>query len=268
MPLSRNIREPDRISLSLSEPRLVSRFQAGRIALASVAFMLANVALAQAPAEPPQKSEKAAERPPIAFFVAEGEPDACGPGCSAWIAAMGPIDHRAALRLRATLDRVKDRKLPIYFFSPGGNGMAAMEIGRVLRQAGAAAGVGRTTVEECPSNDERCQKLVQSGRPLRAKLDFVDAVCASACVFALVGAAKRDIHPRARVGVHRAMSVGVPGPPGYVVVDPDPHLILRIGRYLRDMGIDHGLYELMASTPNQRIRYLTPDEIERWIVTR
>ena len=50
--------------------------------------------------------------------------------------------------------------------------------------------------------------------------------------------------------------------------DPNPHLMLRIGRYLRDMGIDDRLYELMASIPNHTIRYLTPDEIERWIVTR
>jgi len=252
--------------------RLVSRFLAARIALTAAGLMLVNVcfALAQPPTDSAKKSEpvKSADLAPIVFFIAEGELDACGPGCNQWIAAVGRIDTGAVWRLRATLDRAKDRKLPVYFFSPGGDGMAAMEIGRVLRQVGAAAGVGRTAVEECPTIDESCQKLIQSGRPLHGKLDFVDAVCASACVFALVGAARRDVDPRAKVGVHRAISVGVPGPPGYVVADPNPHLMLRIGRYLRDMGIDDGLYELMASIPNHRIRYLKPDEIERWIATR
>lgn len=246
-------------------------FLTTRLALAAT-LILANAwhALAQTPTDLGKKSESAtgAEPPSTVFFIAEGEAEACGPGCSQWIAAVGRIDTGAAARLRATLDRTKDRKLPVYFFSPGGGAKAAMEIGRILRQAGATAGVGRTTAEECATIDESCQKFIQSGRPLRAKLEVVDAVCASACVFALVGAAKRDVHPRARVGVHRAMSVGVPAPRGYVVQDPDPHLIPRIGRYLRDMDIDHGLYELMASTPNHRIRYLTPDEIERWIVTQ
>ena len=125
----------------------------------------------------------------MVFFIATGEADACGPGCSQWIAAIGRIDTSAASKLRWKLNRIKDRRLPVYFFSPGGNGLAAMEIGRVLRQAGATAGVGRTMVQECPTIDERCQKLIESGGPLPAKLDFVDAVCASACVVALVGAA-------------------------------------------------------------------------------
>lgn len=203
----------------------------------------------------------------MVFFIAEGEVDACGPGCSQWIAAVGPIDSGTASSLRWKLNRVKDRKLPIYFFSPGGNGIAAMEIGRALRQAGMIAGVGRTMVDGCPMLDERCQEIIQSGGPLRAKLDLVDAVCASACVLALVGAEKRHVDPRAKVAVHRSMSVGVRAPRGYVMDDPNPHLMPRIGRYLRDMGIDDRLYELMASTPNYTIRYLKPDEIERWIVT-
>src|SRR5438105_4523743 len=56
--------------------------------------------------------------PPIMFFIAKGEPDACGPGCDTWIGAFGMFDEGAPQRLRAVLAKAGKRKLPIYFFSP------------------------------------------------------------------------------------------------------------------------------------------------------
>ena len=54
------------------------------------------------------------------FFVAKGEPNACGPGCSEWIAAEGTIDSGAPKRLRAFLKGLGKRKLPMFLHSPGG----------------------------------------------------------------------------------------------------------------------------------------------------
>lgn len=246
------------------------RFLTAHLFLSVLLVLNAGITLAQTPVGPDTKSGSANSSglARMVFFVAEGEADACGPGCSQWIAAVGPIDSGTASSLRWKLNLLKDRKLPLYFFSRGGNGPAAMEIGRVLRKAGTIGGVGRTIVDGCPTLDERCQELVQSGRPLRAKLDLIGGVCASACVLALAGAEKRHVDPRARIAVHRSISVKVLAPRGNVVEDPNPTLMLQIDRYLRDMGIDHRLYELMASTPNHSIRNLRPDEIERWITTR
>src|SRR5262245_46356651 len=52
---------------------------------------------------------------PMVFYLAKGEPDACGPGCSEWIAAEGEIDAGALQRLRAILAHPGKRKLPIFF---------------------------------------------------------------------------------------------------------------------------------------------------------
>src|SRR5262249_61647097 len=71
---------------------------------------------------------KAAPMPPIVFFTAKGEPNACGPGCSEWIAAEGTIDPGAEDRLRALLKRLGGRKPPIYFHSPGGPGPGGLPI--------------------------------------------------------------------------------------------------------------------------------------------
>ena len=62
----------------------------------------------------PRRMESARHTPPIVFFVAKGEADACGPGCAEWIAADGTIDAGAPARLRALLAKTGKRKLPIY----------------------------------------------------------------------------------------------------------------------------------------------------------
>src|SRR3954453_19111482 len=74
-----------------------------------------------APGQPPT--------PPMVFFVVKGAPDACGRGCDSWIAAEGQIDSAAAPRFRKFLRQLKDRSLPIYFTSPGGNLDQAVAMG-------------------------------------------------------------------------------------------------------------------------------------------
>jgi hypothetical protein len=53
-------------------------------------------------------------------YLAKGEPDSCGSGCSEWIAAEGRIDESSTQRLHALLSRIGKRKLPIFFHSKGG----------------------------------------------------------------------------------------------------------------------------------------------------
>ena len=64
-----------------------------------------------------------AARPPVGgigelpdamiFYVAHGAADACGPGCSDWIAAEGVVEWDTVKRLIAILDRQAPRKLPV-----------------------------------------------------------------------------------------------------------------------------------------------------------
>ena len=83
-----------------------------------------------APAEP----QPAQVWPPIVFYVAKGDPNACGRGCGEWIAAEGTIDENAPRRLRDLLNRLGQRKLPIFFHSPGGS------VGAGLTMAASCAG--------------------------------------------------------------------------------------------------------------------------------
>src|SRR5438046_2564299 len=78
------------------------------------------------------------------FAVARGGADACGPGCSEWIAAEGTFDEEVEKRFRTFLETLKGRKLPIYFNSIGGVMGKSRMIGRMLRERKMTASVGAT----------------------------------------------------------------------------------------------------------------------------
>src|SRR5580704_1155023 len=162
--------------------RVLSLFRAaaGWLALPAVMLSLAFGVAAGAdpdrpsPPVPAAPAAKPALLPPIVFFVAKGDANACGPGCNEWIAAEGTIDAGADGRLRALLKKLGGRKLPLYFHSPGGAIPAGLAIGRMMRERGLTAGVGRTVPAGCDpkaASDPACDKLERSGRELLADLD-------------------------------------------------------------------------------------------------
>jgi hypothetical protein len=126
----------------------------------------------------------AAPAPPVMFYVAKGAPDACGRGCDRWIAVEGQINGDAAGRFKTFIKRrLKDRHLPMYFSSPGGNLEQAIFIGNMLRELSATARVARTIVRDCgfeAQTSEVCLKLKRSGRELAGDLTTRGAQCNSA----------------------------------------------------------------------------------------
>jgi hypothetical protein len=119
-------------------------------------------------------------QPPKLFYVAKGGPDACGNNCSEWIASEGPIGIGSAERLRAFLAQAGRQKLPIFFESGGGSIDEAFKIGRILRQKGLSAGIGRTRPETCANDNEKsCIESKKSGKTLISELTGDKARCNS-----------------------------------------------------------------------------------------
>ena len=152
---------------------------------------------------PTRKGQKRA----IIFILATGEPNACGRGCTEWIAGEGQFDESAAQRFRDFLAALPKRDLPIFFNSDGGLLREAVQIGLILRENRMTAGVARTVPEGChlgiPIGDA-CRRLMQSKRDHKAKLYFGGARCGSACVYAMVGASTRHVDPGATLRIHSA----------------------------------------------------------------
>lgn len=216
--------------------------------------------------------------PPIGFYVVKGAPDACGRGCDSWIAAEGQIDAAAAPRFRKFLAKVRDRNLPIYFYSPGGNLDQALAIGAMLRERPVVAGVARTVVRECgfeAQNSDVCLKLKQSGRELHGDLWTRGAACNSACPYLILGATTREIAPDALLAVHSPKVVpyfrgGVPTPQMRAEVTARglaraDHMLMR---YVIKMGAEPGLLVVAGTTRYEDLHVLTREEIYRFGIDR
>lgn len=247
-----------------------------RAALLLTALLVPLGAPAVAQSERPSapKSKAASSSSPMVFYLAKGEEDACGPGCSEWIAAEGQIDAAAAQRLRTFLSRLGKRKLPIFFHSPGGNGTTSTAMGRLLREREMTAGVYQTFPLGCTAMSEQsCRALKQSGQVLPATLRNV-AGCSSACVFALIGAKVREVPPGARLGVHAAKVV-VLRSDGRRANHADREVVsfqrsklaelnAQFRRYVQEMKIDVRLFDLLSKVPHEEIHYLSRDEIVKF----
>jgi hypothetical protein len=244
-----------------------------------------------APADPPSTTRTPPQTksntlpPPIAFFVAHGDRNACGLGCREWIAAEGTIDVNADDRLRALLKKLGGRKLPIFFHSPGGSVPAGLAIGRLMRAHGLTAGVGWTVPAGCDPKQQRevaCDKLKRSGRELVATLDTGHAMCNSSCVYALVGAAVREIGAGIALGVHSSsisFTLNHLDEDGHVTREAThvaPTVERRalesgyekIGAYLREMGISPGLLTAAREVENSKLHFLTRDQVVAFGIDR
>src|SRR6478672_9018617 len=108
----------------------------GQSLLAAVLLLAACLPAAAAPAKekrpPPAIS---ALKTPMVFYLAQGEPNSCGPGCDQWIAAEGAITQGTAARMRTFLKRNAGQR-PIYFNSPGGITTESVAMGRLMRELG------------------------------------------------------------------------------------------------------------------------------------
>jgi hypothetical protein len=192
---------------------------------------------------------------PMVFIVVTGEPNACGRGCSEWIAGQGQFDESAAQRFREFLAVLAKRDLPIFFNSDGGLLREAVQIGLILRENRMTAGVARTVAEGCHLGfplDDACRRLMQSKREHKAKLYFGGSRCASACVYAIIGASTRHVDPGATLRIHSSV-----GPE----IDKTEN---SLRRYVMSMGVDPALVDATAKIPSRSFRGLSRGEMERF----
>jgi hypothetical protein len=235
---------------------------------AALLLALPSSAAAQS-SQPAAKSDGKSEttlHPPALFYLAKGDPHACGQDCSEWIAAEGYLDPAAAQRLRTLVRQLAGRKLPIFFHSPGGIQTSALAIGRLMREQQMTAGVGKTIPAGCAAIAEQaCRDLKLSGQ-LTAQLSAVGAFCNSACVYALIGAQVRQVPPGARLGVHTGKLLlmspdGLPKVPSMMSQAQLAGYEEALRRYLREMGVDTGLLDLAVTIPHDQVHYLSRDQI-------
>jgi hypothetical protein len=248
-----------------------------RTVFAALFVLVCGSAMAQTAARPAQPA-RLMQIHPVVFYVAKGAADACGRGCDTWIAIEGQIDGSAASRFRKFFKPLRDRDLPIYITSPGGNLDQALAMGTFLHEKPAVVRVARTVVRECgfeAQDSDVCLKLKQSGRELTGDLWTRNAICNSACPYFLLGASTREVAPDTTLGVHSAKVITQ-----FLGVAPTPEMLAAatqrgrarsdglLASYFARMGADTGLLKLVSTVKFEDVHLLTRDEIIRFGIDR
>ncbi len=191
----------------------------------------------------------------------------CGTKCPIVIQAEGRITREAANDFIAIAKRASDegRLLNmVLIHSPGGSVVGSMMLGATFRTLGTTVVVARVNrgggFFSSPSVDSRSGRVIPQGA-------VTNAMCNSACVYAVMGGKKRVIPTDSRMGVHRMQSeenYGFDPVSGRVVTDKktgSQQEVMALKRYSKFMGIDPRIIDLAESVPHEDIRILSASQV-------
>lgn len=209
--------------------------------------------------------------------VTPPDPSSCRGPCVGVIQAEGRITANTPRQFveftRAQIQSGVRLRNIVLIHSPGGAVQASLELGTIFRRIGATVVVARSHENSgflgflFPQRDGRSGEVLANG-------SITNAVCNSACVYAVMGGKQRVIPQQSIVGVHRMQAVVPvgfdPSQGGLVTqrLSGTPRQVAILKRYARDMGADVRLIALAESIPHETIRRLTPEEVRKFRLAR
>jgi hypothetical protein len=207
-----------------------------RVAL--LVFLLTVPVLAQAGYSGPMRFS--------VFWPCMGNASFCAPR----ILAEGTIERDTHRKFTAFLSNTKIHRheLPpqpdVCFNSPGGNLGGAIELGRTIR---------RLQLNTCLAPD---YSRVIEGTRGDEEVFVRDAVCASACAFALVGGVDRLLESGARYGIHQFSAVK-----GAIGDSATQITVVALAAYLEEMGISRRLLDVASLVRPSEMHWLSLSEL-------
>jgi len=139
----------------------------------------------------------------MTFTVTRLMSDACTPRCVEWIAADGDITSDTPAKLQKLLDSDQNRKLPIILNSAGGNGDAAMALGRLIHKYRMDTAVAATSINGCATL-ANCASQGPGGQP--GLIFTAPSRCDDACTLVLLGGMLRVADSDSHISVRPASS--------------------------------------------------------------
>lgn len=162
-----------------------------------------------------------------------------GSGCPVYILARGMIVTSTPQEFELFFSQLGFQP-EVYFDSPGGELLPALQLGKAIRKAGLTTYVGGPYVETI----EHQERTITSA-----------AHCYSACVFAFVGGITRRVEGTGQIGVHQFR-----GAKNDVGEKSAQVAIAGLGAYLEEMGVDRRLLDAASVTDPETI-FLVPRKL-------
>jgi hypothetical protein len=208
---------------------------------------------------------------PMVFYEAHGQANACGDGCSEWIAADGKIELDTAEHLRHLLGQLNGARPPIFFHSPGGSVRGSMELGRLIRTHKLTVSVGHTMPLNCSRDSASEGRCIEqgSGHPqVEAALDFLATMCNSACVYSFAGGTVRLIPPWVSLGIHDISLNPKIRVSAFIDELARRESSIELHSYLHQMGINAELLTEAFAIPHTTLGRLSRDDAARFGLDR
>lgn len=251
--------------------------------LFAAAFGHAALAAPKSDKKPPNPLEQ-----PMVFSIVRSGAGYCEPNCPEWIYGEGQIVSATPEAFRRTVKQAGERRLPLLIVSPGGNVMAAMEMGRLVRKFGLDVEVSATRFVDCQPRRRDCVPDGPGKGEYRGIAFSAGAFCWSACPLILAAGANRYSSEWAHTGVHQITTVyakeRVYFKENYRMINGKKKVLSRkvvkrkkagtesttrlpkstrkaLLGYFKEMGVGKDLLDAMLSTPPDKIRRLEPDEM-------
>ncbi|MER9213494.1 hypothetical protein NKI54_15625 [Mesorhizobium sp. M0663] len=226
--------------------------------------------------------------PTMRFVVVRSTAPGCEPNCPEWISAEGTIEAGTPALLKRTLKTLGGRKLPIVVNSPGGNVDAALQLGRMIRKNKLDIAVGATMFYGCEPQMKNCRANDGKGAAYFGFSYASGAICNSACPLMFAGGTRRVVGEWAFLGVHQITTtyirtkllyrttyrmvkgkkkilstriVSRRDAGSYKTYEMNKPLERRLSAYLKEMGIDKGVLDIMKATPASDIRQIKPGDM-------
>jgi hypothetical protein len=192
---------------------------------------------------------------PMSFEIAHSGGN-CG-GCE-WTMAHGTITKDTPDVFLRFIQRNNFKKsgIPnVVFYSPGGNLLPALKLGRLLREYNVFTEVSKTASEPSSSIGWK----VQTKEP---------GICVSACAYAFFGGTIRKIEEGSKFGVHQfSLAKSLASDNSELDSGGTQALVGLLAYYIHSMGVDPSILFLAGSTNPGEVSYLSLDLLKELKVT-
>lgn len=233
--------------------------------------------------------------PTMRFAVVRSSAPGCEPNCPEWISAEGTIEAGTPALFRRLLKTLGGRQLPVVVNSPGGNVDAAIQLGRMIRKNKLDIAVGTTEFSGCSPDMKNCRDDDSKAAPYLGIAYDSGAMCNSACPLMFSGGMRRVVGEWAFLGVHQITTtyhrekllyrttyrivngkkkvistkiVSRKNAGSYKTYEMSKAVEKRLSGYLREMGVEQGVLDVMKATPATDIRQIEPEDmLEMKLVT-